>query len=401
MKVLSSTLADSMQTLGQSFLIAFYLPALLFFLLHVYVLFPIWQPMQAPPTEEPPSTTLATCMIEPTTGNEQPNRLLAMALNTWLCAKMADQPDESSATWVESVSDEATSLLAGLLLPFFIGLILLRLNGYLIQGFEGKYRILKEGILYFLTKRNRKQSQALYAELIETQTFYREVSHKLWQSESDNKKLTHQQTLVSLRAKIDELHNQIEQKTPIQTLPYDQTRIGPTRFGNYYAVAEEYSYQRYGADAVLFWTRLSERMQDEAPEHSERLIQQKTTLDFTLNLTFLSVLLLIEAMFTLLGLYFYDQPADWWAHWPLFALIGMGIPLAVLLYYSSVGAVYLLGELIKNSFDHYRHLILTSFGLKLPDTLREEQIIWVRLAAFIRRGDEFYFPTEFKVSIKD
>ena len=69
------------------------------------------------------------------------------------------------------------------------------------------------------------------------------------------------------------------------------------------------------------------------------------------------------------------------------ALIGVGIQLAILLYYWSVGAVYLLGELIKNSFDRYRHLILTSFGLKLPNTLRQEQIIWVRLAAFIRRGD--------------
>ena len=236
----------------------------------------------------------------------------------------------------------------------------------------------------------------MYGELIETQKLYQNVTHQLWLSDSDQEKLAHQQTLVSLRDKIDQLHNQIEQTTPIQTLPHDLRRISATRFGNYYAVAEEYSLKRYGADAVLFWTRLNERMQDEAPEHNERLIQQKTSLDFSINLTFLCGLLVVEATATLIGLYFYDPPASWWAHWPLFGLVAIGIPLCVLLYYSSVGAVYLLGELIKNSFDHYRHLILTSFGLKIPDTISQEQIIWVRLAAFIRRGDEFYFPTEFK-----
>jgi len=396
MKVLSTTLADSMQTLGQSFLVAFYLPALLFWLLHAYVLFPIWQPMQAPPTEESSSATLTDCIIDPTSGNEDPNELFATALNTWICAKIADQPNDPPATWFESLSDEATSLLGDLLLPFFVGLILLRLNSYLIQGFEGRYTILKEWLLYRFTLRNRKQSVALYGELVQAQTRYRDASYQLRQSQSDKEKLAHLRTLANLNNQIDQMHNQIEQKMPVQMLPYDTKRICPTRFGNYYALAEEYSHIRYGADAVLFWTRLSELMQDETPEHSQRLMQQKTTLDFTLNLTFLCALLVIEGIITLLGLYFYDQPANWWVYWPLFVLVCIGILLGVLFYYSSVGAVYLLGELIKNSFDRYRHLILTSFGLKLPDTISEEQIIWVRLAAFIRRGDEFYFPTEFK-----
>ncbi|MGB0386980.1 MAG: hypothetical protein ACPGWR_19365 [Ardenticatenaceae bacterium] len=396
MNLLSTTLSDSMQTLGQSFLVAFYLPAFLFLLLHVYLLFPIWPPIaiEAPPIEEP--SPLAGCVIKPAdrVANQDVD-LLAMALNTWICSKIADQEEASSATWFESLSDETTFLLGQLLLPLLGGLILLRLNGYLIQGAEGKYTILKEYLLKPFTRRNRERSKALYGELVQTQALYQDVSHQLWQSQSDQEKLGHQQTLVSLGDKIDQLHNQIEHTTPIQSLPQDRARICPTRFGNYYALAEEYSYKRYGADAVLFWTRLSELMQDEAPEHSERLIRQKTTLDFSLNLTFLCAILVIEAAATLIGLYFYDPPASWVAHWPLLGLLAIGIPLCVLLYYSSVGAVYVLGELIKNSFDRYRHLILTSFGLKIPDTISEEQIIWVRLAAFVRRGDEFYFPTEF------
>jgi hypothetical protein len=55
-----------------------------------------------------------------------------------------------------------------------------------------------------------------------------------------------------------------------------------------------------------------------------------------------------------------------------------------------------MGELIKTSFDYYRGLILQAFNLKMPDKLSEEQVLWVKLAAFIRRGDAFYFPEEYR-----
>jgi hypothetical protein len=53
--------------------------------------------------------------------------------------------------------------------------------------------------------------------------------------------------------------------------------------------------------------------------------------------------------------------------------------------------------LIKQSYDFHRHLVLESFGLKKPISLADERYVWMRLTAFIRRGDEFYFPVEFQI----
>jgi hypothetical protein len=48
------------------------------------------------------------------------------------------------------------------------------------------------------------------------------------------------------------------------------------------------------------------------------------------------------------------------------------------------------------NFDYHRGLVLEAFNLKMPDNLSEEQVIWVKLATFIRRGDVFYFPEKYR-----
>jgi hypothetical protein len=68
--------------------------------------------------------------------------------------------------------------------------------------------------------------------------------------------------------------------------------------------------------------------------------------------------------------------------------------LCVSYYRGSVGAVHTLGELIKNSFDYHRGLVLEAFGLETPEDLLGEQMVWIRLAAFVRRGEPFYFPAD-------
>ena len=90
MKFLSTTLADSMQTLGQSFLVAFYLPASLFLVVHAYVLLPIWQPVQTSSTEASSPTALEECKDDLGTGTNEPKDLLATALGAWLCAKIGE-----------------------------------------------------------------------------------------------------------------------------------------------------------------------------------------------------------------------------------------------------------------------------------------------------------------------
>lgn len=382
MNLLSSALSDSMQSLGQSFLLAFYLPALLFLLLHAYLLLPAWFPQVELPSAPP---CAAGCVTEQTNMDDLP----------------PEDEEKAPDVWFVQLTNEATSLLGALLLPLLGGIMLLAVNDSLIRAFEGQPLWLRYGLLYPFAKWNRKRNQALYGDLVALQKEYRRVSVLAWKSESDDETRQLGQMLAGLTEQIRAEHQKIEAETPVQTLPHELRRVTPTQFGNYYALAEEYSYERYGADAVLFWPRLNELMQDEAPEHAARLTQQKTSLDFAINLAFLSALLALEAALTLIWLYYDASSAHWLAHQTsLWSLLAIGLLLFTRFYHSSVNAVYLLGELIKNSFDRYRGLILTSFNLKAPDTLSAEQILWVQLAAFIRRGDEFYFPIEFKAAEK-
>ncbi|MBI3361812.1 MAG: hypothetical protein HY023_11955, partial [Chloroflexi bacterium] len=63
-------------------------------------------------------------------------------------------------------------------------------------------------------------------------------------------------------------------------------------------------------------------------------------------------------------------------------------------YRAGVSAARSMGGQLQIFFDYYRGKVLERFGLALPDDLAQEKVIWLRLAAFLRRGEPFYFPAE-------
>jgi hypothetical protein len=62
-------------------------------------------------------------------------------------------------------------------------------------------------------------------------------------------------------------------------------------------------------------------------------------------------------------------------------------------YRSAVVGVKTMSTLITQCFDFYRGDLLAAYGLERPATLQEERTIWLRLAAFLRRGEPFYFDS--------
>lgn len=340
----ASMVSESVKQLGQAFLVAYYLPSSVFVLVHLYVLIPIWT--------DACSSSLATT------------------------AKSA----------LPLISDVELALLIGtLLLPALVGILLVGLNNRLILLFEGRAWWLKWGLLYPLTRFHRKRCEGLYGHLVGLQQEYRRVSSLLLRAQSTEEQIHIKQQLAGLAQQIDAEHKRIEQDHPYQTLPHEVRRVAPTAFGNAYALAEEYAFERYGVDAVLFWPRMRKLMHDSAATHSECITQQKTTLDLSLNFAFICGVLALETMLTVrLGPRIHGSLLIW------IFLVSAG--LFVSFYSASVNAVRTLGELIKSSFDYHRGLVLEAFNLETPDELVEEQAVWVRLAAFVRRGDEFYFP---------
>jgi hypothetical protein len=273
-----------------------------------------------------------------------------------------------------------------LLWSLIVGIALFVLNNILIRSFEGKPRWLKDGLLSRLTRRNQKECQKLYGRLISLQKKYLEISNQKPQTISQDP-LLESLKLESLKLEIENEHKKIEELKSQQTLPHNVERVCPTSFGNAYAIAEEYPYERYGADSVLFWPHLRTLMQEKATNHSLRLTQQKTVLDLSINFAFLSGLITVE---TILILVFSG-------HKPLLLILaGVAFILSISFYQASVAAIQGLGGLIKLSFDYYRGLVLQAFNLRTPDNLSDEQTVWLKFVTFIRRGDAFYFPEEYR-----
>jgi len=340
MKEPSETVSESFKYLGQGFLLAYFLPALVFVLVHLYVLIP---------------ASIGILHLSQKGANK-------------LTLPLIGEIDFFS--WIDS-----------LLWSLIVGIALFVLNSILIRSFEGKPRWLKNGLLSRLTRRNQKECQKLYGRLISLQKKYLEISNQKPQTSSQDA------LLESLRLEIENEHKKIEESKYQQTLPHNVERICPTSFGNAYAIAEEYSYERYGADSVLFWPHLRTLMQEKAANHSLRITQQKTVLDLSINFAFLSGLLTVET--TLIPVF---QP-----HKPLLLVLAVvAFILSISFYQASVAAIQGLGGLIKVSFDYYRGLVLQAFNLRMPENLSEEQTVWVKLATFIRRGDAFYFPEEYR-----
>jgi hypothetical protein len=350
MKEPSEAVSESIKYLGQGFLLAFYLPALVFVLAHLYVLIP-------------------TSIGSPHLSREAANKLTLPLIG---------EIDLSS--WVDS-----------LLWSLIVGIALFVLNNILIRSFEGKPRWLKDGLLSRLTRRNKKECTTLYGRLTSLRTKYLELqvelSNQKFQTISQESLLDLEGKLVSLRQAIETEHKNIEESRYQQTLPHNAERVCPTSFGNAYAIAAEYPYERYGADSVLFWPHLRTLMYEKAPSHSLRLTQQKIVLDLSINFAFLAALLTVEIILILVFSGY--KPL-------LFILAGVTLILTISFYQASVAAIQGMGGLIKVSFDYYRELVLQAFNLRVPDNLSEEQTVWVKLAAFIRRGDAFYFPEEYR-----
>jgi len=347
----ANTISQSVTQLGQAFLVAYYLPASVFVLVHLYILIPVW-------TGTAPGFLATT--------------------------------DEVILPLIGSAA--LASLIGTLLLPLVVGIVLVGLNGMLIVAFEGRLWWLRSGLLYPLARFNRKRCEARYGNLDALRAEYRRASTLLLRplqagEAGSTPAASLQQQLAGLAVQIDEEQRAIEAKYPTQTVPYELRRVCPTAFGNAYAIAEEYAFERYGADSVLFWPRLRELMYETAEGHSERITQQKTSLDLPLNLAFICGLLSLEAMLTLR----FGVPG----HNGLLLLLALlGGALFASYYRASVGAVHTLGELIKNSFDYHRGLVLEAFDLEKPEDLLAEQVVWIRLATFVRRGEAFYFPAD-------
>ncbi len=171
-------------------------------------------------------------------------------------------------------------------------------------------------------------------------------------------------------AALRRLHRGGAERTLYLAFPRSERLIRPTRLGNTLTAAEEYAYQVYRLDTVLWWPRL-------APVLDETLAGQidaaLTPLIALVNLSFLLTVLALGGGvgLLLLSLFGASQPIG------LFLLVfAGGLLLAWLCYEAAVTQAQDYGSLMRVACDMSRHEVLNKLHIPVPDNLRSERQLW-------------------------
>jgi hypothetical protein len=159
--------------------------------------------------------------------------------------------------------------------------------------------------------------------------------------------------------------------------PRNSELLKPTRLGNVLASAEDYSYQVYRLDAVIWWPRLVTLL----PETFRA--QLDTALTPMVTLLNLSMILTLTALGGGASLLLSDR--RWWLGVSVF--IG-GLVLARACYIAASNQAVDYGQLVRVAFDFYRHDILKQMHVSVPDNLVEERLLWDALKGLV----EDYIP---------
>jgi hypothetical protein len=302
----------------------------------------------------------------------------------------------------------SASFLKLILLPLIAGVLLSALSGRVLRFYQGTLPITRPLFQPWLT-RNRKRNRELYGPLQVLRRQYlflisRGVRLEVVNGEEQAQPITD----ADLPAEIDRLkqetqalHEKLESNADAPDLPVDIERVGPTDLANTLALAEEYPFERYAMDTAVFWPRLSAEIE---PEKLDSLKSSFGAMNGLLNLSLLIYLFAIELV--IVGIIL---AADWRrpafelfpgnsAAWALvaFATALVSILLGFAAYRAAIGSARAVGNAMRTAFDYYRGNVLSRFNLKMPNDIEAERVVWLKLAAFIRRGESFYYPSEFR-----
>jgi hypothetical protein len=212
MDTLTDKMGDILEKLGQAFLVAGYLPAVLFVVAHQLYLLPHW---------------------------------LGHSI-TLLQVGQAEATAEVGFQWVYLVDQGLTLLL----LPLLLGVLLMALNTIVIKLYEGAFGWQQRFLLRPWQQKNQKRAEALYGELVKLKADYTGTLSDLASLSEGKDPYQLEQKRISIAMEMQREHDEIATKSPVQRLPRRPSLVKPTALGNAFAVTEEYPYERYGMDVI-------------------------------------------------------------------------------------------------------------------------------------------------------
>lgn len=254
-----------------------------------------------------------------------------------------------------------------LLMAVPLAFILLALNSFIIEVYEGSLNIQKILFRFFLNK-NLNRHKNLYERLIA----YKE---EFTRTNDDIKKNV-------LAHAIEQEWKRILPDIKKSNIPMDKRRILPTRMGNIFATIEEYPSVRYGMDGSVYWPRLIPVIPN---KYAEIISSENINFTLLLNLSFLIGVFALEIFANCLL-----NNREWIS----LLFTGIFLLLFYLFYHFSIRSLITMGELIKACFDLFRYEILEQMKIKLPENIEDEKDLWFSLTNYIVSGEPFYFPAK-------
>ena len=174
-------------------------------------------------------------------------------------------------------------------------------------------------------------------------------------------------------------------------LPDQESLVMPTTLGNVIRCFERYPTLAYGMDAIALWPRLIPKID---PALGSAIDDAKTSLDFTLNCSFLSAITAVGVV--AIGLSsstpLTRQAVLPWAWRALVFLV-----LAVIFYRFSIGRAIGWGSEVRSAFDLHRMSLLSSLGFQQqPLSYEEEQSLWRKISSQLVFPDSRDSPLDYK-----
>jgi hypothetical protein len=303
-----------------------------------------------------------------------------------------------------------------ILLPLLLAVLLSALSARVLRLYQGTLTLARPLFQPWLA-RNRRRNIDLYTKLrtLRRQYLFLVTQGVLLESVDGEEKATEvpegerDALITRLKQETQLLHEELESNSSAPDLPVDIDRVGATDLANTLALAEQYPFERYSMDAAVFWPRLSAEID---AEKADGLKASSGAMNGLLNLSLMIYLAAIE--FAVVG---FAIVAGWnptqtdtrqplWVTWlsqhrP--AVAGLTLLAAFLLvlvgygaYRAAIASARAVGNSMRTAFDYYRGNVLRRFNLKMPNDLEEERVLWLKLGAFIRRGESFYYPSEYR-----
>jgi hypothetical protein len=146
--------------------------------------------------------------------------------------------------------------------------------------------------------------------------------------------------------------------------------VAPTAFGNVAASMQSYTLSRYSLNLTTFWSRLQAVIQKHEDFYG-------TLQDAKVQLDFLVASVYLAAGTTAVWLVVLPI---WGDSVPVFVAVALLGPLTVrLCYRAAVENHVAFADIVRTSVDLYRFELLQALHLSIPETLRQERALWANL----------------------